>query len=370
MSNFFSTYVKHLPKDFGLPTLWDDHERLLLVGTTLEAATQSKLKNLDREFTLIRERTASIDWCQKHWWGTDTGRLSIEDWKVVDAMYRSRAMDLPGTGSATVPVMDMANHATGAYAKALYETDPEGNAVLLMREGSKLKAGDEITISYGDDNGAAEMLHSYGFIESEMSTAKQLWLDIDIPSDDPLARAKKHAARSAPGFKIFQNVGNTSLDPHLAALYRTGDSVPVYWEGPYVWLINVNEEDGLEFKLLQTNEGETDIQMFWKGTVVNDLSNFESMLSEEPLYEVFKLRVITMLRDRMLDQIARLEDSKTSLADILEAAGEETTNYSNAMKLRQLEGSMLWQAYEGFGEQVQRILSTHDKSFTFLTFHY
>ena len=353
MSTFFSKYVKHLPRDFALPTLWDDKESKLLTGTTLEAATKSKLKSLDREFTLIREKTADIEWCQSHWWSAETGSLSIEDWKIVDAMYRSRAMDLPGTGFATVPIMDMANHAGGAYANARYETDSEDNAVLLLRDNLKLKAGDEITISYGDDNGASEMLHSYGFIEPKMSSAKQIWLDIDIPDDDPLALAKKHAARSAPGFKLFQNVDNNSSDRHMAALDDAGSSIPVYWESPYVWLISVNEEDGLEFKLLRTTEGETDIQIFWKETVMTDLSIFETMLSKEPLYDVFKLRVITMLRNRLTDQIMRLENSKAMFAEFIEIAGGETTNYDNAMSLSKLEGMLMWQAYEDFGQQVQ-----------------
>jgi len=195
-----------------------------------------------------------------------------------------------------------------------------------------------------------------------MPSAKQVWLDIDIPNDDPLALAKKHAARSAPGFKVFQNVDETGSNCHKLALNPTGDSMPVYWEGPYVWLINVNEEDGLEFKLLQTNDGETDIQIFWKETVVDELSNLEIMLSKEPFYEVFKLRVMTMLRDRMQDQIARLENSKGALLDIHEASGVETTNYSNAMTLRKLEGNIMAQAYEGFIEQVKQIFGTDEFS--------
>lgn len=265
-------------------------------------------------------------------------------------------MDLPGTGFATVPIMDMANHATGPYALARYESDSEGNAVLLMRDDLKLKAGDEITISYGDDNGASEMLHSYGFIEPDMLSAKQLWLDIDIPNDDPLAQAKRHAARSAPGFRIFQDIDDSSLNRHVAAPASTESPMPVYWDGPYVWLTNVNEEDGLEFKLLQTNEGEVDIQIFWKGKVVSDLSKFETILSEEPLYDVFRLRAITMLRDRLMSQIMRLEDSNKMLTEYINPAGSQTANYNNALKLRELERNLMWQAYEGFDEQVRIIV--------------
>ena len=348
VSNFFSLYVKYLPRDFALPTFWDENESRLLEGTSLEAATKTKLKSLDREFTFLREKTANIEWCQKHWWYSETGCLSFEDWKVADAMYRSRAMDLPGTGFATVPIMDMANHAAGEDACARYETDHEGNAVLLMRDAVKLEASDEITISYGDENGASEMLHSYGFIMPRMSSAKQLWLDLDIPEDDPLRLAKRHAAKSAPGFRLFERIGDHFSDGQTA-----NTTSEIHWEGPYVWLINVNEEDGLEFKLLRTSEGETDIQMTWKGAVLADLSTLEDLLLKEPQYDVFKLRVVTMLRDRLLDQIIRLEQSRANVPDIPEVARGTSNNYNNAMRLRDLEERLISQAYEELGSQVR-----------------
>lgn len=71
----------------------------------------------------------------------------LDDWVLVDAMYRSRALDLPGTGESMVPCVDMANHASGDETVALYETDEDGNALLLLREGKSLKAGDEVTIT-------------------------------------------------------------------------------------------------------------------------------------------------------------------------------------------------------------------------------
>ncbi len=348
-SNFFSIYVKYLPKQFDLPTLWDEDDLRLLEGTSLEAATDTKLKSLDREFTLLRETTANVGWCQKYWWNTDSGVLSFDDWKIVDAMYRSRAMDLPGTGFATVPIMDMANHATGSLACARYETDSEGNAVLLMRDSEKLRKGDEITISYGDDNGAAEMLHSYGFIESKMSSAKQLWLDLEIPDDDPLRIAKKHAANSAPGFRLFENPETGALNS------QTSDSNArrILWEGAYVWLVNINEEDGLEFKILRTNDGETEIQMAWKGAVLSDLSKLEALLLKEPHYDVFKLRVITTLKERLSEQLSRLDQSKQEFFAIEEISGGKSNNYCNARRLRDVEERLMLQAYNDFELQVR-----------------
>ena len=249
--------------------------------------------------------------------------------------------------------MDMANHAVGESSRARYETDSEGNAVLLMRDNVKLKANDEITISYGDDNGASEMLHSYGFIETRMSSAQQLCLELDVPEDDPLRLAKKHAAKTAPGFKLLERSDNNPSDYQRAIISAS----QIHWESSFVWLIIVNEEDGLEFKLLQTIEGDTDLQMSWKGAVLTDLSNFEDMLLKERLYDVFKLRAITMLRDRLLDQIIRLEQSRANIPDILDLLGSKSENYNNAMKLRDLEERLMSQAYEEFGLQVRSTLT-------------
>jgi hypothetical protein len=87
----------------------------------------------------------------RYWWNDseeETGKLTFEDWKQVDAMYRSRALDLPSTGHAMVPCVDMANHASGDAAVALYETDKKGNAVLQLRWGKRMYPGDEVTITY------------------------------------------------------------------------------------------------------------------------------------------------------------------------------------------------------------------------------
>ena len=79
-----------------------------------------------------------------------------------------------------------------------------------------------------------------------MISSKELFLDLDIPNDDPLKPAKKAISEVAPGFRLC--IQNESIS----------------WEGSFVWLICVNEEDGLEFKLLQDKCGETGLQASWK----------------------------------------------------------------------------------------------------------
>jgi hypothetical protein len=149
VKNPWTEYIKFLPASVYLPTFYSDEERELLNGTSLEAALNAKVISLEKEYERLRECTESIPWCQRDWWDEETGCLSFDDWKTVDALYRSRALDLPGTGHAMVPCVDMANHASGEETIALYDTDPEGNALLTLRDGKEkeLVEGGEVTIT-------------------------------------------------------------------------------------------------------------------------------------------------------------------------------------------------------------------------------
>jgi hypothetical protein len=144
--NPLTEYIKFLPDEL-LPTFWSEEEQDLLEGTTLKPAVRAKLNSLLREFEAFRVATASIDWCTKYWWDEDNGLVTLEDWMRVDAMYRSRALEFPGAGDCMMPCVDMANHASGDAAAALYETDANGNGLLLLREGRSVAKGEELTIT-------------------------------------------------------------------------------------------------------------------------------------------------------------------------------------------------------------------------------
>ncbi|KAL8781981.1 MAG: hypothetical protein Q9213_005765 [Squamulea squamosa] len=336
VSSPWTQYVKFMAPEVNLPTFWTEEERALATGTSLEAALDAKLRSLDREFTHLLHATVSIGW-----WNTRMADLSFDDWKAVDSMYRSRAIDLPGTGHAMVPYIDMANHASGDETVALYDTDPDGNAALILREGKSMKDGDEVTITYGDDKGACEMLFSYGFIEDTMTSVRELFLDLDIPEDDPLRLAKKSISRSAPGFKLFESEGS------------------VGWEGEFVWLICVNEEDGLDFRVLQTIEGERELKMFWKDNEITQKSDFQDLLKEEYLWEVFHLRAIATLQGRVKQQLSDLEKSKTSIMS-MDTANKMGSTYNDVMKLRVLEENLMLQAYEDFKKKVLGLAKVFD----------
>ena len=233
-----------------------------------------------------------------------------------------------------VPCIDMANHASGDSTSALYETDSDGNAILVLREGKKLAPNDEVTITYGDDKGPCEMLFSYGFIEWPVTSARELFLDLTIPDDDPLKLAKKAVAHSAPGFRLFIH----------------GDSTD--WESSFVWLLCVNEEDGLDFKVLQNNDGERELQASWKDDEIIDISNLFTRLRLEPLWDVFELRAIATLQSRVEQQLLRLESSKGLVDELLIIGKIDNDIRENALQLRGLEENLLLHAYEDFDAKV------------------
>ncbi|KZF23653.1 SET domain-containing protein [Xylona heveae TC161] len=332
VSNGWSDYVKYIPLT-PLPSEWTDEERLLLTGTSLEAATNAKVKSLSREFENLRSCTESIPWCKKCWWDAKTGLLSLDDWKQVDSMYRSRALQLPGTGDSMVPCLDMANHASGEETIAAYETDGDGNAVLLLRDGKHLRPGDEVNITYGDEKGACEMLFSYGFIEDTMKNARELFLQLDIPDDDPLKPAKQAVCKTPPGFRLFIREGKTK------------------WESEFIWLVCVNEEDGLEFKVLQTNDGGRELQAFWKGSDLEDITSLKSLLEAEPLWDIFQLRALALLQDRVETQLRRLYETEDAIREARAQLPISSQAWNQATRLRDLEWELLSQAYREFEEE-------------------
>ena len=302
----------------------------------MEAALESKLRNLSNDFDLIRARTISIAWCKQYWWDAECVTRTFSDWKRVDALYRSRALDLPGTGHAVVPCIDMANHSSGGTT-AFYKTSPNGSAVLYLRAGKKVYPGDEITISYGDNKGACEMLYSYGFIENAMVSAKELFLELDVPDDDPLRKVKRQVAKVPPGFRLY--------------LHTQDDTIG--WEGAFVWLCCINEEDGLEFKELQDNNGGRELQASWKDQDISDFESFQNILEKEPAWDVYQLRATVLLYERITQQLLRLDNSETYVQELWESEDLDDNVYDKAMKLRDLEQTLLLQAFEEFDTKVR-----------------
>ncbi|KAK6413916.1 hypothetical protein LTR95_017804 [Oleoguttula sp. CCFEE 5521] len=235
--NPFTDYVKSLPLE-ELPTFWSSQELRLLHGTTLAPATSAKLRSLANEYDIMCTSALGT-----RWYAAVQEHLDFDDWLQVDAMYRSRALEYPGIGHCMIPCIDLANHASGEATIANYDRDADGNAVLVLRGGKSLSEGDEVTITYGDEKGACEMLFSYGFLDSAMQSAGTLFLGLTIPESDPAASAKVRAAECAPGARLA-DTGNGTIE----------------WSGDFIWMLCASADDGLQLAIARSTDGSEEIQ--------------------------------------------------------------------------------------------------------------
>ncbi|KAI9784634.1 MAG: hypothetical protein M1839_001856 [Geoglossum umbratile] len=337
----WSEYVRILPSVF-LPTCWAEEEQDLLVGTSLQFALPAKLNSLSREFQLLRESTERISWCEKVWWNDKTGCLDFQDWLDADAWYRSRVLHLPEVGNAMVPCIDMVNHRSSEEATAYYDQDSNGDAALLLRDGKNLSTGQEASINYGC-KGAAEMVFSYGFIDESMTNAREVVLDLEIPLDDPLKKAKEAVSESPPAVRFVLNGGS------------------VEWQSSFVWLICVNEEDGLAFKLLQSVDGCTELQVFWKGECLEDISSLEDLLKAGPSWGIFQLRAVSLLQERVENQLMQLDQSEQAISSrfLTQARSQSRSQaWVTAMRLRELEKKAMENAIIEFERQKDILIDT------------
>lgn len=331
LSTPLTDYYSFLPKKIPLPTFYTAEEREMLVGTSLSDALDQKLSSLELEFKALRERTEPLEWAHKAWWHEEVGRLTFEDWLLVDAVYRSRALELPrDVGDAMVPVLDMANHASDGQCNARFELDGNGNVLLLVRDGKSVKEGEEITIMYGC-GGACEMMFSYGFIEQGAVSARELFLGLEIPHDDPLRLPKYHYAKEAPGVRIF-----------------TDNTGRIRWDSDFIWWACINEEDGLDFDLLQTVDGDRQLQALWRGSTIH-ASDLKATLFADPRKDLFELRAVVMIQERVEKQGEELSSGLTDLAAQIHKRYE---SYQTIARLRELELELLTASYTTLDDQV------------------
>ena len=317
-----------------LPTFWTLSELQLLMGTTLAPAVSSKLRSLRREYDLLCSSAADT-----RWYKVLRDHLEFDDWMQVDAMYRSRALDFPAIGHCMVPCIDLANHSAGHRSTAIYEKDRDGDAVLLLCPDKQVQYGHEITITYGDEKGACEMLFSYGFLEDYRDSAEMLFLSLSIPETDASRLAKSNIADCAPGFKLID----------------AGDG-RIEWHGEYIWLLCVNEEDGLEFKIARTVDGSDEIHAFFNDQeLTGGASQLCSLLEQSDLWDVYRLRAVAVLQQRIFDQLQMIFGSQDAVEAVQHGEGTDIRSgpYDQVMQLRRLEFELLESAYEIFEKQVR-----------------
>jgi hypothetical protein len=309
--------VRYLPEKISLPTTWSPCARKFLDNTSLAKPVAGKLATLEREWSMISVVMGGVN-----------GTAGFNDWVYADAVVRSRALGMPDGESALVPVLDFANHAVPANAR--YEVVAETNDVVLwpISADEGLHEGQQVTIGYSNgEKSAAEMVFSYGFLPDGIEEAGRVVLDFRWASDDILGRAKIAAWGGKPPVVVLEQDGE--------------------WSGGFVWLAVVNEEDGLEFRVLRTVDGEEKFEVVFAGEAVNVGENLVEILQRGPLWEVFQLRAVVMVKETVLENL-RLPQ--------IEAEGDEKEDdkdaIETALRLRELEITLLEKALDKLNIQV------------------
>ncbi|GKT49009.1 SET domain-containing protein [Colletotrichum spaethianum] len=338
VSTPWTEYVKYLPPQVPVTTLWTEQEREMLNGTSLESATAAKIVALTDEFDELHETSSSLPFWNELFWESD--KVSLIDWVRVDAWFRSRCLELPKSGEAMVPVLDLANHSS--EANAYYEENNKDEVVLLLRPGCRVSSGEEMTISYGDAKSGAEMLFSYGFIDPA-SAADRITLPLTPLEDDPLGKAKLH---------IFEG-------PPTVEFVRTNGSIS--WESPFAYFMCLNEEDGLSFRVLQDTGGSRELKLFWQEEDVTTATMaFNQHINGHPLAQIFHLRVVTVLQDLVAGQLERLATGM-SLEDLDESLNEGGlvcgTCINAAAMLRERETGLLEASLKALEDQKTQLLT-------------
>lgn len=172
------------------------------------------------------------------------------------------------------------------------------------------------------------MIFSYGFIEDTMDNARDILLGLDIPDDDPLKRAKQTVATSAPGVRL--------INSHKG----------LRWGSDFVWLVVVNEEDGLQFQIAQKVDGSQELEVSFGDQALTDVTKLGDLLKGSPMWEVFELRAVCVIQDRVSLQMQSLASNEIEEGEDL---ADPYSEKGLALKLRSLEFEMLEQ-FIGFLE--------------------
>ncbi|KAG6003816.1 hypothetical protein E4U21_001671 [Claviceps maximensis] len=350
----WTQYIRFLPRPVPVPTMWTYKERRLLTGTSLEAALSAKFATLQKEFDLLHASSETLPFWNTLFWANDT--IHLEDWLLVDAWYRSRCLELPNLGTAMVPALDMVNHSS--QASAFYEVDDAEDVVLLVRPGVSLSEGKEITISYGEAKSASEMLFNYGFVDLT-NAGSTMTLQLYPPPDDPLARAKVHIFEGAKVIRLSFKTDNETGEEGGGG-EGEGEMRRCTWHSPFVYLVCLNEEDGLSFRLLQDTDGSRNLRLFWQNQDVTERADdFEALIKDHKLYQVFRLRAVTVVLQTVEKQLESIQDGQSDAElELEQTVGDSRPDCIAAAKsLQNVEKQVLTKAREALYQERDALLA-------------
>lgn len=302
---------------------------------------EAKLASLEIEYEDVKEATYGIPWCQEIWWADE--QFNLSDWILLDAWFRSRSLEHPFFGESLIPGLDMVNHSFEANAS--YQPGSNQCVNLLLRPGQKIGTSTEVTISYGDLKSEAEMLFNYGFVEngsSPLTRTLPLQLNPDYGAD-PLGKAKDAIFANA---KLHRKI-EISLTPD-----------GVQWKSPFLYLVVSNEEDGLDFRVLEANDGSrSSLRMFWHDRdVTESIERFDDLIienHEHPLREVLMVRATIRLEEQLRNQLHSLDTADEAIALLADAVDLDISKQEAAIAVREAERGVLEAAIYRIDQEVR-----------------
>lgn len=264
------------------------------------------------------------------------------DWILLDAWFRSRSLEHPSFGEAMIPSLDMVNHSS--HANASYQPGSNDCVHLLLRPGKRLDSATEVTISYGEAKSKAEMLFSYGFVDDESTISTRtltLPLKPDYPAD-PLGKAKD---------AVFA-IANLPRTVEISVAENV-----VHWKSAFLYFIIVNEEDGLDFRVIQETDGSRgSLRVFWHDEDITEtVENFHILITENDeneMREVFMLRAAIWLGERLENQLHRLDVTDEEIATLADQIDLDIDKQRAAIALREDERKILEDAIKVLDKQV------------------
>lgn len=196
------------------------------------------------------------------------------------------------------------------------------------------------------------MIFSYGFLEHTVDDARQLFLPLDIPDDDPLKQAKKRICinNTAPGLRLAVEDGK------------------IKWESDFIYWACVNEEDGLSFELMQAREGPTELKALWKGDEIGhilpeipstiNVKPLKTVLAQDPQWEIYQLRAIVLVQQCLQSRLDMLGGEMEQAFETVEhnldgsQTGVRSDVYSMIRRLRIKEIALLGRGLEEISKEV------------------
>jgi hypothetical protein len=139
VGGIWKDYVRYLPEHVDLPTTWKEEEREWLEGSGLEVPLSAKLVTLGRECADAVSATVSegLDIFHPDS-GTTTSaaekELTLDEYIHLDSLVRSRSLEIPGSGTCMVPIVDLANHGGDATNAVFWVDEHTGSVELRLKE--------------------------------------------------------------------------------------------------------------------------------------------------------------------------------------------------------------------------------------------